>query len=114
MKIGENVYVDGGLTNNLPAREIWNKCKVLIGSHVNYLDEDVSVSNVKDIIERCFRLAIFNTVANDKSQCDIFIDPPELRSFKTLNFENANEIIDLGYSAATEVFKNKMDMLKKK
>lgn len=114
VKIGGDVFVDGGLTNNLPAAEIRDKCKVLIGSHVNYLDEDDNVSNVKGIIERCFRIAIFNTVLKDKALCDVFIDPPELSAYKTLNFDNVQEIIDLGYLAASNVMKEKIDVLKKK
>lgn len=107
MKIGEDIYVDGGLTNNMPAAAIRDKCKMLIGSHVNFLEDDADISNVKHVIERCLQLAIFNTVAEEKKICDIFIDPPELRSFKTLNFENAEEIIELGYSAAKDVLKQK-------
>lgn len=111
MKIGDDIYVDGGLTNNMPATAIREKCEVLIGSHVNYLEEGVAIDNVKKVIERCFRLAIFNTVAEEKKLCDIFIDPPELKSFKTLNFDNAEEIIDLGYTAAKEAFSEKADIL---
>ncbi len=114
MKLPTGIYVDGGLTNNMPARAIRDQCTVLIGSHVNYLEANADINNVKHVIERCFQMAIFNTVANEKTACDIYIDPPELRSFKTLNFDNAEQIIDLGYSAAKEVFQQKAELLKKK
>lgn len=100
VEIKGEYFVDGGLTDNLPTRIIRNDCKVLVGSHVNYIDEHKELNSIKEIAERCFRIAIYNTVRDDRKACDLFIDPPEVREFATLDFKNSVKIIELGYKAA--------------
>lgn len=99
IKIGNDYHVDGGLTNNLPSSYIRDKCEFLIGSHVNYKNDHVELKTMKDIIERCFRISIYNTVREEKKLCDLFIDPPEVREFETLDFKQVPTIINIGYEA---------------
>ncbi len=113
IQINGDFYVDGGLTDNLPAGVIREKCNVLIGSHVNYLDDRKSLDSIRDIIEQCFRVAIYNTVRDERDQCDFYVDPPELRQFKTLDFKELNEIIQIGYNATLEELKEQPDVFNK-
>ena len=87
IKIGNDYHVDGGLTNNLPASYIRDKCKFLIGSHVNHKYEHVELKTMKDILDRCIRIGIYNSVREEKKLCDLFIDPPKVREFQTLDFK---------------------------
>ena len=102
VKIRSDYHVDGGLTNNLPASYIRDKCRLLIGSHVNYKDEGVEIKSMKDIIERCFRIGVYNSVREERKLCDIFIDPPKVREFQTLDFKQIPTIINIGYEYAKE------------
>jgi NTE family protein len=92
-------YVDGGLSKNLPASTIRHMCQTLIGSHANYIDKSIKLKSLTEIMERCFRIAIYNTVRTDIELCDHYVNPPEIRHFSTLNFKNIDEIIDVGYRA---------------
>lgn len=93
-------YVDGGLTDNMPARVLRPLCKTLIGSHVNYLSQDTEMGSMRDIIARCFRIAIYNTTLDDRNDCDVIIDPPEIRQFGTLDFKDIDSIVEIGYMSA--------------
>lgn len=105
IKIGMDYHVDGGLTNNLPASYIRDKCNFLIGSHVNYKQERVELNTMKDIIERCFRVGIYNNVREELKLCDLIIDPPKVREFQTLDFKPVAAIINIGYEATREALK---------
>lgn len=102
IKIKNDYHVDGGLTNNLPASYIRDKCKFLIGSHVNHKYEHVELKTMKDILDRCIRIGIYNSVREEMKLCDLFIDPPKVREFQTLDFKQVPTIINIGYEAALE------------
>lgn len=59
--IGECVLVDGGLLNNFPAEALLSYCDVIIGSHVNKIENGMgsaSLFKTFNILECCFHLAI--------------------------------------------------------
>ncbi len=91
-------YVDGGLYNNLPANAIRDKCKTLIGSHVNYIGEIDSFKGIRQIAERAFTLGIEYNVIPSKKLCDYMIEPPEMRKFSYWDFDKAEQIIEVGYN----------------
>ena len=95
--IDGQTYVDGGLMNNLPAEAIRDKCKTLIGVHVNHNGPEKEVKGLKTIAERCFRLGIAQNVNDSKKLCDFFIEPPDTRDFSTFNFNKAKEIYQVGF-----------------
>lgn len=102
VEIDGDLYVDGGFTCNMPARVLKDKCDFLIGSHVNYIEKGVELKGVKQILSRCYRMAIYNTLVQDKALCDLFIDPPESRQFKTFDFLKYKEVFEIGYHHAKE------------
>lgn len=97
IEIDGDLYVDGGLTKNFPAEVLKNECDFLIGSHVNFIDKRVDLKSIKDVSERCFRIAIYNTVREDVKLCDLYINPAEVRKYGTLDFKHIPEIIEIGY-----------------
>jgi len=111
IKILDDYMVDGGLTNNLPASYIREKCNILIGSHVNHKDDHIELKSIKDIIERCMRIGIYNSVREEKQICDLFIDPPQVRKYKTLDFKHVPTIIDIGYTAAKQALESNKNII---
>ncbi len=90
-------YVDGGLTKNMAAQVLKDKCTRLIGVHVNHIAEKNDFKRMKDIAARAYHLAIFNTIRNELGYCDYIVDPPGTRRYTTLDFNKADEIFDVGY-----------------
>ena len=105
IKINGDYYVDGGLTKNLPASTIRGKCEVLIGSQVNYIDKKEDIDSISNILERCFRIAIYNSVKTDRAVCNLLIEPQDVQQFDTLNFKEYSKIIEIGYKEAHKVLK---------
>jgi len=86
VRIGEKVYVDGGVLDNLPIEPIIDKCNFLIGSHVNSISYDglENMSLMKEF-DRILHLAIAKSVYSKAKSCDIFLDPPRMTKFSLFN-----------------------------
>ncbi len=97
VKIGNSIYVDGGLTKNMAAAAIKPHCDKVIGVHVNHIGFMDDISGVKDIASRTFHLAVYNTILNELDYCDYIIDPPATTKYGVLDFNKAQEIFELGY-----------------
>lgn len=98
-------YVDGGLTNNFPARILQGKCDKIIGIHVNHIEEVKEFPNLISLVERMYRIGIYSNVSHKISACDYFIDPSEARKYDTFDFDKFDEIYDLGYKKGLELVK---------
>lgn len=99
-------YADGGLVKNLPASLIREQCDLLIGSHVNHLNQGFKANNIINLLDRCMRIAIANTLSQDKTLCDIYIDPKDGSSYGVFDFSIVDEIMDLGYRACKQELSN--------
>ncbi|WP_326988902.1 hypothetical protein [Chryseobacterium nepalense] len=86
VKIGEKIYVDGGVLDNLPIEPIIDKCDFLIASHVNSISYDSleKMSLMKEF-DRILHLAIAKSVYSKAKSCDIFLDPPKMTKFSLFN-----------------------------
>jgi len=92
-------YVDGGVLDNLPIRPIENKCKILIGSFVNPVGYVEKISGLINIAERTFMLSMSKEIIEKSKKFDLLIAPPELRNYKILDPEKADEVFAVGYKA---------------
>jgi len=95
--INGDVYVDGGLFDNLPVQVLIGKCNYIIGSHVNHFKIDQEIKGLKGVADNVYNLAIYQNVKKNLKHCDLFIDPPEARKFGMFNFGHARELYDIGY-----------------
>lgn len=93
----DRLYVDGGLINNLPSRVLVGKCDKIIGSHTNPIDENFTRGNVRSLIERTFLLSINANAYPQKKYCDLFIEPPLLKTYKVFDTGKLEEIFKIGY-----------------
>ena len=95
--INGEVYVDGGIMDNLPARPIRDKCTLLIGSHCNYISNEFDVKNFRSVVERSLLMAISGNTVVSKNLCDILIEPPGLGNISAFDVSRAKVLFDIGY-----------------
>lgn len=93
----DELYIDGGMLNNLPVEPVKETCDLVIASHSNPIDRQYEPKNARDVMERSLMLAITCNVYSRKSLCDYFIEPQGLGSFKVLDVNKAEEIYKIGY-----------------
>ncbi|MES1218459.1 MAG: patatin-like phospholipase family protein, partial [Bacteroidota bacterium] len=77
--MNDKILVDGGILNNFPVEPLVKICDKIIGCNVNKLPDELSDSTgyrKKNVIDRCFHLAISGAVYSKSNLCDVFIEPP--------------------------------------
>lgn len=99
-------YVDGGVLDNLPLKPLENKCRYLIGSFVNPVGYMEKCSGLINIAERTFMLSMSKEIHEKAKKFDLFVAPPELRNYKILDPEKAEELFEVGYKATIEKLKD--------
>ncbi len=100
--INKLYYVDGGVLDNLPIKPIQNKCDQLIGSFVNPVGYEESISGLITIAMRVFMLDQTKEMLEKKKYFDLLIAPPKLTKFGILEIEKADEIYEMGYKQTKE------------
>lgn len=95
--LDEVSFVDGGLLCNLPASAIRERCRYLIGSHVNYPGKMRNFTGPRGIMERSINLGITQNTKPQMELCDFVIDPPEMQNYSLFDFSKIEEIIETGY-----------------
>ena len=104
--INDVYYVDGGVLDNLPLKPIENKCRFLIGSFVNPVGYVEKCTGLINIAERTFMLSMSKEIVEKAKKFDLFVAPSELRNYKILDPERAEELFEVGYNATKEKLKD--------
>ncbi|MGC8852168.1 MAG: patatin-like phospholipase family protein, partial [Hydrogenobacter sp.] len=104
IKYNDYVFVDGGVTNNLPVEPFLKKEGLLVGVDVNPTNSVEKVRNVIHIIARSFLLAVRSNVEKRRELCQVLIEP-DLQNYSVIDIWKAHEIYILGYKKALEVMR---------
>lgn len=102
--IGEEAYVDGGITNNLPSNVLKPHVDFMIGSSCNPVGPSSQGDSMKDVLERTLLMAINYQTTEQAKLCDIFIEPQALSVYKVFSHSKAKEIFAIGYESAKKLF----------
>lgn len=97
VSIDGELYIDGGILNNLPVEPIRKTSDVIIACHSNPVGANFEAKNAKAVMERALMMAITQNVYNRRDQCDIFIEPHGLEPFKVMDLGKSAEIFKIGY-----------------
>jgi NTE family protein len=97
VEFNDSLYVDGGITDNLPTKSLRHQCDVLIGSHCNYVSSEFDVKNFRSVIERSLLMAIGGNTLVSKNLCDVLIEPPELGNTSAFDLSDINRLYNIGY-----------------
>jgi len=102
VKYAHHYLADGGVMDNLPVHCIRQQCNKIIGSHVNKPGTDNFRKKSRlEVMERCFHLAIANTVNSSALLCDQLIEP-ELRRYTMFEMKYADQIFKAGYRSVMQ------------
>jgi NTE family protein len=97
VQLNGELYVDGGITDNLPSRPLREKCNFVIGSSCNFVSDDFNVKNFRSVIERSLLIAIGGNAVIGKEFCDVLIEPPGLANASVFDVRNAQNLFNIGY-----------------
>lgn len=106
VRIGDYLYVDGGVLDNFPVRAIEKDCNVLIGSFVNQVGPVEKVSGLISLAERTFMLSMSKEIQEKSKKFDLCIAPSALKDYKILDTLKAAELFRVGYEDTKEKLEN--------
>lgn len=105
VKIRDTFFVDGGVLDNLPIKPIENLCRFKIGSFVNPVGHEDSLTSLIKITERTFMIMMAKEVIEKSKKFDLFISPQELKNYGILSPDEAEAVFEIGYKATKERLK---------
>lgn len=105
VEINGQLYVDGGLFDNLPIAPLKGQCDIIIAVNVMPVEFEEELKTMIDVAIRTFQLK--NNLKNEKvkKEADIYIEPEGIDKYNILNTKYSQELFDLGYN-----FCKKMDI----
>ncbi len=108
-KINNDIYMDGGIVDNLPVEPIQDKCKKIIAVHVNPIGEEKNLKGIVKIAFRSFHLSVAAGIEFKKDNIDIFIEPLGLKDYGLLDLVKAKDMFDIGYAEAKKILTQKKE-----
>jgi NTE family protein len=105
VEIDGQMFVDGGLTENLPlSREFEEEVDFIIGVNVmpSVSMQDKNFSTVISVALRCFELAVYGNSKASMTRCDVLIEPDKVNKYNIFQFNKYQQLIDIGYQATKE------------
>ena len=112
IEIDGDMFIDGGVMNNMPAQIIRDQVDYLIGVNCNPIAKEATDYNMKGMLERVLLMAINYNTLDHKQYCDLFIEPPALDKFKVFSLGKAQEIYSIGYEYSLKVIEEHPEVLK--
>ncbi|HKK62514.1 MAG TPA: patatin-like phospholipase family protein [Bacteroidales bacterium] len=110
VEIDDELYVDGGLLNNIPAQGIRDQADVLLGFNLvpgNPIDKE-EISSIFKLAMRTFELAISSSARDGADLCDVLVASDRVENDPIFYSNNIDKIYEKGYQAAQ---KRKEDIL---
>lgn len=98
--------IDGGILDNIPAQIIREKCDTLIISHCN-VPLKARSKNLVQAFEQMFVAAVSKFALQAQHIADIWFEPPAMKYFRFRDFKKADEIFEVGYQHAKQIFTEK-------
>ncbi len=108
VRLGGQLYADGGVLDNLPYAPLQGKCDRIIAVNVNQCDGVKRLGSIKGAALRVFDIISNKERDLAKDNCDLLIEPPGLGSFKVLETRHADELFEIGYEHTKKIDAEKL------
>jgi predicted acylesterase/phospholipase RssA len=105
--IGEGVFVDGGLADNMPVNLFSEALDEVIAIHVNPMPPHHAKDSLARIIDRAWHLSTRAGILQSAQNVHLFIEPPELGTFGMFDANKLPEIYQYGYDFTQQLLQAK-------
>lgn len=108
-EINDELYVDGGVLNNLPIEPLLGRSYPIIGVNVTPISRREGIDGMLSVGYRAFDLVMWGNVAPRLKECDIVLEP-RADDFALFDVKAMDDIFQRGYDTTMA----KMDEIKEK
>lgn len=100
-EIEAELYVDGGVLNNLPTEPLVGRCYPIVGVNVTPIQRKTDLDGMLEVGYRTFDLVMWGNVAPRLKQCDVVLEP-SAHQYAIFDIKSADKIYQRGYEAAMQ------------
>jgi NTE family protein len=102
-RVGDRLFIDGGVIDNFPVSPLLGICDVILGVHASPLSRRSpdDLENSFAIGQRALEIGMYYASKRHFHQCDLVITPTGMEGFGLFDARRRVEIHDLGYRAAS-------------
>jgi NTE family protein len=97
INLNGEIFIDGGILNNLPVEPLIGHCDIIIGSNCNPISQNYQPKGMKSLLERSLLMAIGVNTYLKRENCDLFLEPQGLQNLGGFDFSKGAEIFKIGY-----------------
>lgn len=105
VEMNGNLYVDGGLMDNIPIYPLIDCCQNIIVVNISPINPKDKIKNLIQIATRTFYMSVKANMDEVKKHATLYIEPEGIDEYDILHRSHANELFDLGYKSTLEVLK---------
>lgn len=103
VKIGGQVYVDGGVLDNLPIKPVRKICDKVIAVNISPIHDTDKLDNLLQIATRVFHVSVDKSTIKSGRLADLYIEPPGVDHFDILRVKYAEELFHIAYDHTREL-----------
>ena len=103
VRIGEHLYVDGGVLDNLPIKPVRKICDRVIAVNISPIHDTDQLNNVLQIATRVFHVSVDKATIKAGKLADLYIEPPGVDHYDILRIKYAEELFHLAYEHTKEL-----------
>ncbi len=103
VEIVGDLYVDGGLLDNLAIKPLKESCDKIIAINIMPIERSDEINNLVDVAVRTFQLSVSGRNREAKNEVDLYIEPEGLEEYHILDTKHADKLFELGYNYAKKI-----------
>jgi len=107
VSLGRDLYVDGGLMDNIPVEPIKNDCEQIIVSNISPINPKAKMKNLVQIATRTVYMSVNQKIEEIKREADYYIEPSGIDKYDLFLRKHANELFELGYESTIKTIKSR-------
>lgn len=106
VRIDGTMYVDGGVTANLPAWVLRDKCKYLLGVNCSPVPHRHAPRSIIDIAQRTYDLLVKTNSVKQMEMCDLAVQVDDVANYQVFNLKEIDRVYQLGYDETMRALLN--------
>jgi NTE family protein len=103
VKMGDQVYVDGGILDNLPIKPVRKICDKVIAVNISPIHDTDKLNNMLQIATRVFHVSVDKSTIKSGKQADLYIEPPGVDHYDILRVKFAEDLFHIAYAYTKEL-----------
>ncbi|RIH65862.1 patatin [Mariniphaga sediminis] len=99
VEIDGQLYVDGGLLDNIPVKPVKNKCEQIVAVNISPINPREKFKNLIQIAIRTFYMSVNANLNEVKKYAAVYVEPEDIDTYDILSMSHAEELYELGYNS---------------